>query len=58
VSETCKYRGLEFLDFLKYREKDIEAFTARKQKRRRKTNNRLASEVSENDGLAELWGLT
>ena len=57
LSETCKYRGLGFLDFLKSREKDIEAFAASKQKRCRKTNNRLASEVSENDGLAELWGL-
>jgi hypothetical protein len=40
LSETCKYRGLEFLDFLKSREKDIEVFSASQQKFRRKKSRR------------------
>ncbi|NVN91199.1 MAG: IS66 family transposase [Desulfuromonadales bacterium] len=34
MSETCKYRGLEFLDFMKSKEKDIDIFTASRRKRR------------------------
>ena len=34
ISETCKYKGLDFLDFLRSGEKDIHAFTESKQRRR------------------------
>jgi hypothetical protein len=36
VAETCKYQGLDFLDFLRSREKDVETFP---QSRRRYANN-------------------
>jgi hypothetical protein len=28
ICETCKYKGLDFLDFLRSREKNIDAFAA------------------------------
>jgi hypothetical protein len=34
ICQTCKYQGLDFLDFLRSGEKDIEAF-ARTRRRRR-----------------------
>jgi hypothetical protein len=41
VAETCEYQGLDFLDFLRSGEKDIQAFAERKQRRRRGTHIRL-----------------
>jgi hypothetical protein len=34
VAETCEYQGLDFLDFLRSGEKDIQVFAERKQSRR------------------------
>jgi hypothetical protein len=46
ICETCKYRGLDFLDFLRSGEKDIDVFTARKRRRwRGHTKIRQTSEV-------------
>ena len=50
ICETCKYRGLDFLDFLRSGEKDLEAFAVNQQRRRRRTKIRQTSEVSENFG--------
>jgi len=36
VCQTCKYRGLDFLDFLRSGEKDIDAFAEGQPKRRRR----------------------
>jgi len=33
ICETCKYKGLDFLDFLRSGERDINAFAARRRKR-------------------------
>jgi len=37
VCQTCKYRGVDFLDFLRSGEKDLDVFAASKRGRRRKT---------------------
>ena len=37
VCETCRYRGLNFLDFLRSRETDLEAFTESRRERKRPT---------------------
>jgi hypothetical protein len=37
ICETCEYQGLDFLDFLRSGEKDIDAFALTQLKRRRKT---------------------
>lgn len=37
VCQTCKYRGVDFLDFLRSGEKDLDMFAASKRGRRRKT---------------------
>ena len=50
ICETCKYRGLDFLDFLRSGEKDIDAFAASKRRRRGYATKRQTSEVSENLG--------
>ena len=34
VCQTCKYQGLDFLDFLRSGEKDIEAFALTKRRKR------------------------
>ena len=34
ICETCKYKGLDFLDFLRSGEKDIDVFAQRKAKRK------------------------
>jgi predicted RecB family nuclease len=39
ISETCKYKEVDFLDFLRSGEKDIRAFAESKQKRRRRGDN-------------------
>ena len=39
ICETCKYRELDFLDFLRSGEKDVAAFAASRQKRRRRAKN-------------------
>lgn len=38
ISETCKYKEVDFLDFLRSGEKDIRAFAESKQRRRRGDN--------------------
>lgn len=38
VCQTCKYRGLDFLDFLRSGEKDIDVFAATQRKRQRRIN--------------------
>ena len=37
ICETCKYKGLDFLDFLRSGEKDIDVYAQKKTKRRSKT---------------------
>lgn len=39
VAETCEYQGLDFLDFLRSREKDVEAFSMRRRRYHRKTSD-------------------
>jgi hypothetical protein len=34
IYETCKFKGVSFLDFLRFREKDIDLFTAKSKKQR------------------------
>jgi len=41
ISETCKYKEVDFLDFLRSGEKDIRAFAESKQRRRRGDNIHL-----------------
>jgi predicted RecB family nuclease len=50
ICETCKYRGLDFLDFLRSGEKDLDVFAASQRRRRRSTKNGQTSEVSKNLG--------
>jgi hypothetical protein len=38
ICQTCKYRGLDFLDFLRSGEKDIEVFEQSKRRRRRRSD--------------------
>jgi transposase-like protein len=45
VSETCKYKGVRFLDFLRSGEKDIDGFARRKGSRRRVANHAVVSPV-------------
>jgi predicted RecB family nuclease len=45
VCETCRYMGLDFLDFLRSGEKDIHAFAESRRGRRRRT------QTSQTDGL-------
>jgi predicted RecB family nuclease len=45
ICETCKYMGVDFLDFLRSREKDIHAFAESRRGRRRRT------QTSETTGL-------
>jgi hypothetical protein len=42
LCETCKYMGVEFLDFLRSGEKDIHAFAESRRGRRRRTQTRQA----------------
>jgi hypothetical protein len=37
ISQTCKYMGMDFLDFLRSGEKDIQAFAESRRGRRRRT---------------------
>jgi hypothetical protein len=41
IAETCEYQGLDFLDFLRSGEKDIQVFAERKQRQRRGAHIRL-----------------
>jgi len=41
VCQTCKYQGLDFLDFLRSGEKDIEVFAQSKRRKRRSGNRAL-----------------
>ncbi len=50
ICETCKYRGLDFLDFLRSGEKDLEVFAASQRRRRRNIKTGQTSEVSKNLG--------
>jgi predicted RecB family nuclease len=45
ICQTCKYQGLDFLDFLRSGEKDIEVFAESRRGRRRRT------QTSQADGL-------
>ena len=50
ICETCKYRDLDFLDFLRSGEIDIDVFAASKRRRRGQATKEQTSEVSENLG--------
>ena len=41
ICETCKYTGVDFLDFLRSGEKDIEAFALRRGKSRNQHRENL-----------------
>ena len=45
VCQTCKYRGLDFLDFLRSGEKNIDVFAASQKKRRKNSTTKQTSEV-------------
>jgi hypothetical protein len=49
ICETCKYSGMDFLDFLQSGEKNIDVFTASRQRRTRNANNRQPAQVSHLD---------
>lgn len=51
ICETCKYQGLDFLDFLRSGEKDIEVFANSKRRHGRK-----ASPISTQAGIASQAG--
>jgi len=44
ISESCKFKGVSFLEFLRSGETDVDAFAARKQRRSRKISTRVAEE--------------
>jgi len=48
VCQTCKYMGLDFLDFLRSGEKDIHAFAESRRRRRRRTQLSPATELPAN----------
>jgi predicted RecB family nuclease len=50
VCETCKYKNVSFLNFLRSGEKDIDVFAASKRRRRGYATKMQTSEVSENLG--------
>jgi hypothetical protein len=43
VCQTCKYMGVDFLDFLRSGEKDIHAFAESRRRRRRRTQSRQST---------------
>ena len=43
ICQTCKYMGVDFLDFLRSGEKDIHAFAESRRGRRRRTQARRAA---------------
>ena len=43
VCQTCKYSGVDFLDFLRSGEKDIETFIARSGKKRKQQSRSMDS---------------
>ena len=45
ICQTCKYRGLDFLYFLRSGEKDIDVFAASQKNRRKNTTAKQTSEV-------------
>jgi len=48
ICQTCKYMGVDFLDFLRSGEKDIHAFAeSRRRRRKLSVNNKSADSVSE-----------
>jgi hypothetical protein len=47
VCQTCKYMGVDFLDFLRFGEKDIHAFAeSRRRRRKLSVNSESADSVS------------
>ena len=45
VSQTCKYMGVDFLDFLRSGEKDIHAFAASRRGRKRRFDRDCSAAV-------------
>src|SRR4030095_15079929 len=47
VAQTCEYRGIDFLEFVRSGERDVEGFAARRRKlRRRESDHRIVSGCS------------
>ena len=44
ICQSCKFKGVSFLDFLRSGETDVDAFAACKQRRGRKRSTRVAEE--------------
>ena len=53
VCQTCKHRGVDFLDFLRSGEKDIHAFAESRRGRRRRTQTKQADSLPA-DAIPEL----
>jgi hypothetical protein len=53
ISETCRYMGLDFLDFLRSGEKDIHAFAESRWGRRRRLRNSEHSSTPRNETTDE-----
>ena len=47
VCQTCKYMGVDFLDFLRSGEKDIHAFAESRRGRRRQTQTSQSTDLPE-----------
>jgi hypothetical protein len=57
VSETCKYQGLDFLDFLRSGEKDIDAFGHSKRSRADKSAAELGKQAMMVDRATDFYAL-
>ena len=55
VCQTCKYMGVDFLDFLRSGEKDIHAFAESRRGRRRADANQPAGQLADRRNSAQLW---
>jgi hypothetical protein len=57
VSETCEYQGLDFLDFLRSGEKDIDAFGDSKRRHASKSAGDSGKQVMMVDGATDFYAL-
>lgn len=56
VCQTCKYMGVDFLDFLRSGETDIHAFAESRRGRRRRTQTSRTNQLPPSTSTAEAGG--